>query len=451
MVWYAFCGKENKITVDEGPNMGGKSLKRWQTRIFILSWVAYASIYIGRVNLSVTIPHIEKAFDLSKGQVGLIGSTFFWVYGIGQLTNGYIGDKLSGRFLVFTGLLVTGITNIMFGLSSNYYLLLVLWAVNGYFQSMLWGPIAKTLTHWYPQSKLSGVIIGISTSMIGGYALIWGFSGYIISISHWRWVFIIPGITILIYSFVWLFRACDHPRKVGLEQPNSDLYSGSDSEEEVQIEQDNKDIFQRQPISLIGVINKTKLWFVVIACFAQGIIKEGVGLWAPTFIIETQNTDIMSIGRLITLIPLMNLAGMLFAGWLNKRLNYKEKLTTISLFAFGIIMLFSLLAFGKYGIAPTLIFLGLSSASMYGANTLLLGVIPLKYAKYNRVSSVAGFLDFCSYVASGIAASLTGVIINNYGWSVVMLLWALVAVVGIISLLISWRLEKEHTSRALSV
>jgi sugar phosphate permease len=418
-----------------------KSLRKWQVRMLILSWIAYSCIYLGRVNLSVTIPYIEKTFELTKGQVGLIGSLFYWVYGIGQLTNGYIGDRLSSRIFVFTGLIVTALANIFFGFSSSYVWMLILWAINGYFQSMLWGPIAKTLSHWYPQSKMGGVVIGVSTSMIAGYILTWGLSGDIISRINWRWMFIIPGGAILIFSFIWLFRACDHPEKVGLKSPNIDINSSSN--EKNNENSGNKDLEQKPTMSLMAVINKTKLWYVVIACFAQGIIKEGVGLWAPTFMMETQNTDIVSIGRIITLIPLMNLAGMLFAGWLNKQYKYQEKQTIITLFAFGIATLIGLLTLGKLGVVWTLIFLGLSSAAMYGANTLLLGLIPIKYAKYNRVSSVAGFLDFCSYVASGIAASLTGVIVNNFGWTGVMILWSLVAVAGIISLIVSWQADKK--------
>lgn len=75
--------------------METKLLQKWQIRIFVLCWVAYASLYFGRVNLSVSIPQIQDAFRWSKGQIGLVGTLFFWIYGIGQLINGNIGDKIS--------------------------------------------------------------------------------------------------------------------------------------------------------------------------------------------------------------------------------------------------------------------------------------------------------------------------------------------------------------------
>lgn len=410
-------------------------LKRWQSRVFILCWIAYACIYFGRVNLSVAIPYIQEAFQLNKGQVGLIGSLFFWIYGIGQLINGYIGDKVSSKLFIFIGLLVTALANIFFGLTSAFAFMLLFWAVNGYFQSILWGPVAKTLSLWYPYEKQSGIIIAISTSMVGGYMLSWGLSGQILSRMNWRWVFLIPGMVIFAFSFIWFLGVKNRPEDVGLESPNIHIKS--------QLEKSDKTEYIS--MSLWSVICKTKLWFVVIACFAQGIIKEGIGLWAPSFIMETQNLDIKSATSLILFIPIMNFFGMMMAGWLNKKFKYQEKLTTITLFALGIIMIIGLINFGKLGVGAALIFLGLSSAAMYGANTMLLGVIPMSFAKYNKVSSVAGFLDFCSYLASGFAAFITGIIVKNYGWYSVMSLWAAIAIVGIISLIASLRSDRNVT------
>ena len=111
--------------------METQSLNRWKFKIFFLCWIAYASIYFARVNLSVAIPFIQKTLVLDKVQVGLIGSLFFWIYGIGQFVNGYIGDKVSSKIFIFIGLFVTSLTNIFFGLTSNFSFMLVIWAING--------------------------------------------------------------------------------------------------------------------------------------------------------------------------------------------------------------------------------------------------------------------------------------------------------------------------------
>ncbi|MBL4934625.1 MFS transporter [Clostridium sp. YIM B02515] len=400
------------------------AIKKWQRKIFVLCWIAYASIYFGRVNISVAIPAIQNSLNLSKAQIGIIGSLFFWIYGAGQLINGYIGDKISSRKFMFIGLFVTAVSNILFGFSASLIIMCLLWSINGYFQSMIWGPMVKTLSHWLPEEKRSSTAVAISTSMVGGYLLSWGLSGAIISHSSWQWAFWLPGSVILVYSCIWYLCIRDHPNDVGLQSPNDQISSTVVKS-------------SKNSESLLTIINKSKLWLIVIACFAQGIIKDGIGLWGPTFLMETHKIDMKSTVGLIMFIPIMNFFGILAAGWLNKIFKNEEKIPVIILFSFSMVLVFLLVKLGGISIILAVLLLGLISSMMYGANTLLLGIVPMKFAKYNRVSAIAGFLDFCSYVASGLAAALTGFIVDWWGWNGILIFWIGVSLAGFISLFIS--------------
>ncbi|SHI50059.1 MFS transporter, OPA family, glycerol-3-phosphate transporter [Clostridium cavendishii DSM 21758] len=415
--------------------MNNKKLKKWQVITFICCWLAYALIYFGRVNLSVAIPYIQNDLEISKAQVGLIGSLFFWIYGIGQLTNGYLGDKFSSRIIIFIGLIITAICNIFFGFATSLTIMFIFWSFNGYFQAMLWGPIIKTTSHWFEENKKNSIAIILGTSMVGGNILAWGLSGKILSIANWKWTFWVPGIIILIYSFIWLLTVRDTPNELGLileEQPTD-------------IKVDTSKPYENNNLSFIEVFKETKLWLIVIGCIAQGIIKDGIGLWGPTLLMETQGLNMKSTTTLILLIPIMNFIGIMFTDWLNKKLNNQEKLTTSILFTFGIISIIAFIKFQSFGPIISLIFLSLASATMYGVNTILLGVIPLRFAKYNKTSLIAGFLNFASYLATGFASFITGLFVDKYGWNFVIISWSILALLGILSITISWKLDKKAT------
>lgn len=395
-----------------------EKLKKWQTRIFILCWLAYAFAYLGRTNLSIAMPSMETSLNFSNAQLGLLGSLFFWTYGIGQLVNGYIGDKRSSKRLIFIGLFVSAIVNLFFGFSTNYIIMGILWMINGYFLSMLWGPIMKTLSHWFSVDSRSNVAIGISTSMVGGFLLAWGVIGFILSFLDWNWAFWIPGIIIFIFSIVFLILSKDSPTDVHITPVSEEINEKKKNSE----------------FSLLKVISETKLWFIVFACYAQGIVKDGISLWAPKLLMETHSLDIKSAVPFIVFIPVMNFFGMMLASKLNKRFNNKEKITAVILFILGIVTLIGLIKLGVYSPILAIIFLGLSSAMMYGANTILLGVIPLSYAKYNKTSSVAGFLDFNSYMAAAITSLITGIIVDSVGWNGILLFWTVMMAVGIFAI-----------------
>lgn len=410
-----------------------RSLKAWQIRIFALSWLAYAAIYFGRVNLAVAIPAIQESFGWSKSQLGLVGTLFFWVYGFGQLINGYIGDRVSARVHVFVGLVTAALMNIIFGFAASLIIMVLLWAINGFFQSMLWGPIVKTFSYWFSHDSRSKTAIAISTSMVAGYLLAWGLAGKILILSSWRWAFRLPGISILIFSLIWLFFARNHPEDVDLQSPNAEHDDGAD------------DTSSPTKLALHKVFRKTRIWYVVVACLSQGIVKDGISLWGPTFLMETHNLKLSSTVSLILIIPIANFGGMILAGWLNHRFGHREKMTTAVLLSTGILMIVGLITLGNTSRGAGILFLSLSSAMMNGSNTLLLGVIPLTYAKYGRVSSVAGFLDFTSYLAAGAGASLTGLIVDTKGWTGVLVFWGASAAVGVISLVIHSISERPET------
>ncbi len=415
--------------------LSGLNIKRNQ--IFILCWIAYASIYFGRVNFAVAIPALGAELGVSKSTLGLVGSLFFWTYGIGQLINGQIGDKISTRKLIFVGLLLAGLSNIAFGLSTSIVVMAIAWMVNAFSQSTLWGPMVKSLSHWFPSHMKSRVAMGISTSMVGGYLLAWGLSGKVISAYSWQYAFIIPGVFLIIYAFIW--------RKYFVD-------SKDDSEGEIEHNEivlaDNE--FLKDPntkknkngITLWQLIVKKRLSLIVLACFAQGVLKDGIALWAPTMFMETWDLDLKTMTQFIIYIPIMNFFGILFAGYINEKLGHKEKHSTIILFCFGVVMLVLFVTVGRLHILLSILFLGLTSSMMFGANTILLGVVPMNYARYDKASSVAGFLDFSSYMAAGLAAGITGLLVDTFGWGGVIIMWGCCILIGIGALLINIRYDK---------
>jgi OPA family glycerol-3-phosphate transporter-like MFS transporter len=405
-------------------------LQRLQRRVLLLCWAAYALAYVGRVNLSVAIPDLQVALQLDKAQVGLIGSLFFWIYGVGQLVNGSLGDRFSSRIFIAVGLGVAGLANLCFGLSGSLLMLLVFWSLNGFFQSMLWGPISKSLSVWFSHERRGRVIVAISTSMVAGYLLAWGGGGLLVSLAGWRWTFLVPGAALLLFVPVWLRWKMDHPLQAGLDSPNPHAWTPAESA-------------ARTPAahapSLAAFIVRSRLWLVVIACLAQGTVKEGIGLWAPSFLSETLGIPLADTLVVLLSIPLMNFAGILLAGWLNRAFGHREKSAAAVLFGIAFLSSVGLLLSGGSHPAATLMFLGLSSAAIYGVNTLLLGVLPLGFAKENKVSSVAGFLDFSSYLAAGAAAVLTGFLADRYGWNSVLFLWIGATVVGAFAMILDQR------------
>ncbi len=124
-------------------------------RGFILGmcWMAYASIYLGRLNLSIAAPIMEQEELINSVQMGTLGSCFFFTYAFGQIINGYLGDIVNPKKIFSTGLIIAAVCNILIGFGPSVTMIFLLWSINGYAQSMIWGPLLKILAHTFIKEK----------------------------------------------------------------------------------------------------------------------------------------------------------------------------------------------------------------------------------------------------------------------------------------------------------
>lgn len=376
-----------------------------QKKIFILCWTAYAGGYLCRTNLSIVIPDLIRELHWEKTFIGLISSLFFWAYAFGQLINGYVGDRINPRIFIFISLILSSLVNVILGLISNKFFFAVLWGINGFLLSMLWGPIIRTLGLWFSDEDNNKICFGISTSMFIGYIVYWGPIGRIIRDINWRLIFLSPGILVFLFSFYWL-KSIPY-KKEEIKEKNLDT----------------------EKLSIKELFTPT-LFLIATACIVQGIVKESMGLWTPIILKETFGE---SIPLFISFIPFFSLIGLFFIGQINQKNKKKEEDTVRILYLASLITCIFLFLLLGFNIFLTIILLGILSALFYGINVLLLANIPLRFTKYNTTSTVAGFLDFSSYIGSALGNIFTGILASNFGWKRIILLWGILSIVGIIS------------------
>ena len=404
-------------------------LTKWRTRILGTLWLTYAVMYIGRVNMAIALPFIEQEFGWNTVTLGLISGSFFWVYALGQLVNGTLGDHFPARYFVFVGLVGTALMNLGFGLSQSFAAMVVFWGLNGVFQSMGWGPILKTASNWTAPSERTKVSAFLGTTFVLGSLISWFLSGQILAkFARWELVFWLPSLILGIQAFLWLAIIRDHPRDVGL----TIVASGSTLQERkppLKLYFQDTLVFLRQP----------KFLFLALITIIQGMIKDGINLWTPILLVQNHNQSIGVAAIYALLVPTFGFLGVLLASWLNQRAKGHDELTITILFSLGVVSALAVrLVLSGDSLLTLTLMIGLCSLVIHGINNLLLSSIPLRYAQSGKTSTLAGFLDFASYVGSGSMTILTGIILKSWGWQTLLVGW--VALFGLGGLLMLSRL-----------
>src|SRR5690606_27631354 len=106
--------------------------------------------------------------------------------------------------------------NIGISYATDVSVILVLWALNGYFQSMAWAPGSKLISNWWrPEER--GKAFGFYTMAAGSSSAV----TYLLSIlllqqeHSWRYLFRLPVLLLLVAAIIFFVLARDKPSDKG--------------------------------------------------------------------------------------------------------------------------------------------------------------------------------------------------------------------------------------------
>lgn len=403
------------------------ALRHWQRRILITSWLTYASLYLGRVNLAVALPTLQGELGWTKSETGWIGTAFFWVYALGQLVNGVLGDRWSPRLFVAAGLIGSAVANLSFGFSSLLPLLVLIWGANGYVQATGWGPIMRVLGNWFGRRQRARVTAIFGPCYTAGHVVSWLLAGLLIARVGWRAAFWAPAALLILSAAHWVWRVRDAPADVGLPAP------------EVNGTMPPRQGGMREAWAYM--LHHPRLQLAALACVCLGAVKESFTLWTPTYLSEMYQFGITQAAANAIWLPLAGGTGVMLAGWISHRFFRSEEAPVgMGLFA-GLALAVALYRplVAAFGFVAIPVALGLIGVLSNGANGLLLTALPMTQSGEGRVSSAAGFLDFSNYAGAGIGGILSGIMADHWGWRVAFGFWIAVATLGMLVMAAIWR------------
>lgn len=391
--------------------------------LFALCWISYVCTYLGRLNYSACLVEIINMEGWSKGQAGLIATGFFATYGFGQLINGFIGDRLSPKIMVSCGLGLSGCVNLIFPMVHHIPLNILLWCVNGFVQSMIWSPLIRLLSEWLPAEKRLKACVNMNATVPVGTLAVYGLSAGLVFLGNWKWVFFTSGIILITVSVLWYRGISSIEKHVEPSLEQAPVTQKAENTEKAK---------QDRNVSIWKLIFISAIPFFSVALFMQGMLKDGVTTWIPTFLEE--NFGLTSAAAILstTIVPIINLGGVYLASYINYKFIKNEVFTAMLFFTTGLTALL-LLTFTPRNAVFSLLLLATTTTFMMGVNTLLASMMPSYYVRYGVCSTVTGILNASAYLGSAVSSYGNGFIVDHFGWDTIMYCWCVCAVIGVIA------------------
>lgn len=158
----------------------------------------------------------------SAALLGYLDSAFLFSYGFAMFASGFVAERVSLRYFLAFGMLLSGIFTYLFGIAKPYdihsiWYFLIVQAAAGIFQTTGWPSVVTILGRWFGKSK-RGLIFGIWNS----HTSIGNILGSLIAAHYvetdWSMSFIMPGLVMGIFGFIMFLFLVDSPEIVGCQE-----------------------------------------------------------------------------------------------------------------------------------------------------------------------------------------------------------------------------------------
>ena len=383
-------------------------------RLMILFTLTYMVSYITRINFGAIVSEIEQSTGILRSALSMALTGSFITYGTGQIVSGILGDRFSPKKLVTIGLIITCSMNCLIPLCSSPFLMLFVWCINGFAQSFMWPPIVRLMTALLSAEDYKNVTTKVLYGSSLGTIAVYLVSPLLISLAGWKAVFFFAAACAIIMLYFWNRYSYEIPCQQTITKKTDK--SGN-----------NKMLFT--PIMIC----------IMIAIILQGMLRDGVTTWMPTYISDVYNlSNIISILTGVVL-PIFSIICIKITSKLYMKHFTNPVWCGGLVFGVGAISAMGIYFLSGRLIAFSVLFSALLTGCMHGVNYLLVCMIPAYFKKYGNVSTASGVINSCTYVGSAISTYGIALISERLGWSFTILTWIVIGVLGTTLCIISFK------------
>lgn len=405
---------------------------KWQ--VFISATLGYGLYYVCRLSLNVVKKPLVDSGLLTETELGIIGSALFFSYAIGKLVNGFLADYSNIKRFMSAGLLISALMNFAMGFNNGFLIFTVLWAVNGWVQSMGAPAGIISLSRWFKDEE-RGTFYGYwSTSHNIGEAITYILTAVVVSYFGWQWGFRVAALVGVIGVVVLFFFFHDSPESKALPPVNKETANKS-----VPVWSKQKETFKNPYI-----------WLLALASAFMYISRYAVNSWGPYYFEAAKGYTLTEANTLVAISAICGIVGTATSGYISDKF-FKGRRNKPALI-FGLMNVFSMSYFllAKEDIwwldALSMVIFGLAIG---GLICFVGGLMAVDIASKKATGAALGIIGIMSYIAAGIQDIASGYLIESnktilngetiYNFDAITIFWLSSAIISVILALFTWK------------
>jgi sugar phosphate permease len=382
-------------------------------------WLTYGAFYFCRTNLSAAVPGMqlspgEGGLGLTSLEAGTILASLKIAYGLGQLLNGQLAERISPRRLLAIGMFGSAALNLLFGFSTGFYFLLFVWAMNGYCQSLGWPPTVRVVSNWVPVLRRGKAIGIIGTGYQVTLGITYLVAGQSAEYFGWRGALYVPATLLAgagVFMLVFLREAptvTPAAAAPGAVHTSLPAVPGTP-----------------WMTNVLLTLSNPALWLFGLSLGLLNACRYGFLDWGVSHLMSAQNIGVGKATLNYVVLAIGAVAGSFLAGLATDRFfgGRRAPVICVLLVCLGTLTLFyeSVSRASAWGTIFLLVVIGFC---IYGPQVLLVGTAPADLAKRGTSAAAAGFVNFIGYMGASAGDFVTGYVKERGGWEMAIFIWA---------------------------
>lgn len=421
-----------------------KQFKKFRYSVFFSATFGYALFYVCRLSISVVKKPLVDAHIFTESELGKIGAALFFTYAVGKLINGFFSDRTNINRFIATGLILTALVNLAMGFFPLFVVFVILWGLNGWFQSLGAAPCVVALTRWFsPEER--GTYYGVwSASHNIGKAITFTLLPFLIGIGGWQWGFWGAGVAGILGAIMVFFFLHDSPESKGLPSvvsKEAELNTSKNTEQSVTASQKS-------------VLKNPYIWLLALSSALMYISRYAIESWGIFYAQAEKGYTNIQAGEIIGLTAITGIVGTAISGLISDKF-FKGSRNIPALVA-GMLNMVSLSIFLFYPNGN--VWMDSAAMLVHGFAigiliTFLGGLMAVDIAPKQATGATMGLIGIASYAGAGIQELISGflisdkkVVVNNvvsYDFSIARYFWFGAALLSTIVALLVWDAKKR--------
>jgi MFS family permease len=374
--------------------------------VAILWWISFFN-YADRQALSAVLNLVEIEMDLSRAELGWLGSSFAWTYGLCSPLAGYVVDRIRRKTAILCGLQVWSLICMATALCRNFPQLLVFRAAEGLGETIYYPASTSMISAYHGKATRSRALGLHQTSVYVGTIAGGFFAGFIGQYYGWRWSFVVFGGLGIVLGLV-VNRLVIEPE-------------GNSDDLEMAVRQGG-DQPVRMPLSefVKSLASNPTVLLLMAAFLCANYVAMVLLFWMPDFLRTKFQLSLSMAGLTATIFAqLASLVGAPLGGWLADLLRKRSVMGRMLVQAFGVLcgapfvllcgqtrsVVWLIIALSAWGL-----FKGIYDANIFAS---LFDVI-----RPEARGTAAGFMNMVGWLGGGAAAPVvTGVLADCYDFN----------------------------------